>query len=208
LVRSPLLELPRLGVVGFHPAALPENRGRHPLIWALVLGLEETGSTFFFMDEGADSGDLLSQRKIPIEPTDDAGSLYTRVTEVALEQIREIVPLLESGQYQPQPQDHSKANVWRKRGVADGRIDWRMAAESIHNLVRGLTHPYVGAHFDYGEKSVKVWRSEIEPDVTANLEPGKVLAAGEEGLLVKTGIGAIRLLEYEPRISLTPGDYL
>jgi methionyl-tRNA formyltransferase len=85
-----------LGVVGFHPAALPENRGRHPLIWALVLGLEETASTFFFMDEGADSGDLLSQRRISIEPADDAGSLYARITEVAMCQIREFVPLLES----------------------------------------------------------------------------------------------------------------
>ncbi|SEK59527.1 methionyl-tRNA formyltransferase [Ectothiorhodospira marina] len=208
LVRSPLLELPRLGVVGFHPAALPENRGRHPLIWALVLGLEETASTFFFMDEGADSGDLLSQRKIAIEPEDDARTLYTRVTEVAMGQIREFVPLLESGRYQPQPQEHSKANVWRKRGITDGRIDWRMSAETIHNLVRGLTRPYVGAHFDFGKHSVKVWRTEIGLDIAANLEPGKVLAAEEEGLLVKAGIGAIRLLEYEPRISLTPGDYL
>ena len=208
LIRSPLLKLPRRGVVGFHPSALPQNRGRHPLIWALVLGLEETASTFFFMDEGADSGDLLSQRKVSIKPTDDAGSLYARITEVALDQIREFVPLLESGQHQPQPQDHSKANVWRKRGAADGRIDWRMAAETIHNLVRGLTRPYIGAHFNYGDQPVKVWRTEIEPDAPGNLEPGKIVAAGEEGILVKAGIGAIRLLEYEPQISLTSGDYL
>lgn len=208
LVRSPLLELPRLGVVGFHPAALPENRGRHPLIWALVLGLEETASTFFFMDEGADSGDLLSQRRIAIEPGDDAGSLYTRVTEVAMGQIREFVPLLKSERYQPRPQDHSKANVWRKRGVADGRIDWRMAAETIHNLVRGLTRPYVGAHFDYGEQAVKVWRAEVETDVPANIEPGKVLVVEEGSPLIKAGVGAIRLIEYEPRITLTPGAYL
>ena len=208
LVRSPLLELPRLGVVGFHPAALPENRGRHPLIWALVLGLEETASTFFFMDEGADSGDLLSQRAIAIEPGDDAGSLYARVTEVAMDQIREFVPQLESGRYHPQPQDHSKANSWRKRNAADGRIDWRMGAETIHNLVRGLTRPYVGAHFDYGEEPVKVWRTEVESDVPENIEPGKVLTVEEGCPLIKAGVGAIRLIEYEPRITLTPGAYL
>jgi len=55
------LDLPHLGVIDFHPAALPANRGRHPIIWALVLGLQETASTFFFMDEGADSGDIISQ---------------------------------------------------------------------------------------------------------------------------------------------------
>jgi methionyl-tRNA formyltransferase len=67
LIREPLLGIPKLGVVGFHPTALPANRGRHPLIWALVLGLKETASTFFFMDEGADSGDILSQVKVSID---------------------------------------------------------------------------------------------------------------------------------------------
>ena len=61
LIQKDLLDLPNLGVIGFHPAALPANRGRHPIIWALVLGLQETASTFFFMDEGADSGDIISQ---------------------------------------------------------------------------------------------------------------------------------------------------
>ena len=59
-----ILDLAPLGIIGFHPAALPRNRGRHPIVWALVLGLEETASTFFFMDKGADTGDILSQEKI------------------------------------------------------------------------------------------------------------------------------------------------
>ena len=66
LLKQDLLRLAPLGVVGFHPAALPANRGRHPLIWALVLGLEKTASTFFFMDACADSGDILSQHEIVI----------------------------------------------------------------------------------------------------------------------------------------------
>jgi len=76
LIRAPLLTLPPLGVIGFHPAALPANRGRHPLIWALVLGLTETASTFFFLDQGTDSGDILSQVVVRIAPEDDAGLLY------------------------------------------------------------------------------------------------------------------------------------
>jgi methionyl-tRNA formyltransferase len=208
LIRAPLLNLPARGVIGFHPAALPANRGRHPLIWALVLGLPETASTFFFMDEGVDAGDLLSQVKVPIDPADDAASLYARVTDVAMAQIREFVPLLANDSIQRQPQDERLANAWRKRGLADGCIDWRMTADAIHNLVRGLTRPYVGAHFVHQGAAIKVWRTEVEPDAPMNFEPGKVLTVDAAGALVKAGSGAIRLCDFEPRIKLKPGEYL
>jgi methionyl-tRNA formyltransferase len=208
LLNSSLLRLPKLGVIGFHPAALPENRGRHPLIWTLVLGLKETASSFFFMDEGTDSGDLLSQVIVPIVPTDDASSLYQRVTDTAMEQLHDFVPRLAAGEIQRSPQEHQFAIVWRKRGVEDGRIDWRMAAKSIHNLVRGLTRPYVGAHFDYAEQQIKVWKTAIEQDALVNFEPGKVLAVDDGSILIKTGDGAIRLFDYAPKIQLKLGDYL
>jgi methionyl-tRNA formyltransferase len=208
LIRAPLLGLPRLGVIGFHPAALPANRGRHPLIWALVLGLPRTASTFFFLDEGTDSGDILSQVSLDISENDNAEILYKRVTEVAMEQIQEFVPRLADGSFQRQQQDESKANAWRKRGPADGRIDWRMSAESIYNLVRGLTRPYIGAHFEHSGSLIKVWHSELEGNVPTNIEPGKILAINSRGVLVKAGIGGIRLLEIDPKIHCEFGNYL
>ena len=78
-----------MGVLGYHPAELPKNRGRHPIIWALVLGLKRTASTFFFMDEGADTGDILSQYKINISKNDNAETLYNRIIEVAMKQVDE-----------------------------------------------------------------------------------------------------------------------
>ena len=152
LLKTDLLKLAPLGVLGYHPAALPANRGRHPLIWALILGLKETGSTFFFMDDGADSGDILSQHPIKIFNNDNAGSLYKRITETALEQIDEFLPTLQSGDCNKIKQDHSKSNTWRKRYKNDGKIDWRMSAITIHNLVRGLTKPYIGAHIEYKDE--------------------------------------------------------
>jgi methionyl-tRNA formyltransferase len=208
IIKKPLLSLPPMGIVGYHPAALPSNRGRHPLIWALVLGLTETASTFFFMDEGADSGDILDQRPVAIRKTDDAKSLYKRITQVAISQIHEFVPRLTKKTYDRYPQDHQKANFWRKRGISDGIIDWRMAAESIHNLVRGLTHPYVGAHFVHRDNIVKVWRTEVVNNVSSNLEPGKVLAVDGDGVIIKAGVGAIRLCEITPEIDLHVGTYL
>lgn len=209
LLKQDLLNITPMGVVGFHPAALPENRGRHPIIWALALGLNETASTFFFMDEGADSGDILSQREITIENTDDARSLYDKVTETALMQIEEFVPQLTAGNFQRREQDLQAASTWRKREEADGEIDWRMSAYSIHNLVRGLARPYIGAHFVFGDQKIRVWKSEIVKGVEKNIEPGKVISSGSDGRsVIKCGEDAIRLIITDPVFGPPEGSYI
>lgn len=186
------------GVVGFHPAALPANRGRHPLVWALALGLEETASTFFMLNAGADEGDVVSQRPIPIAYEDDARALYDKVVEAAVAQEVELVEAFEKGAVQRTPQEAGRGNCWRRRGEADGRIDWRMPSRGIYNLVRGLARPYVGAHFVYGGKAYRVWKvQELGDGAPRNIEPGKVLASEGGVLDVKTGDGAVRLLQFE-----------
>ena len=208
LIKKDLLSIPRIGTIGYHPAHLPSNRGRHPLIWSLVLGLTETASTFFIMDEGADSGDILSQEIVPITTGDDASTLYENITQVALSQMREFLPKLITNNFKTFPQDDLKANYWRKRGVADGLIDWRMSASSIYNLVRALTHPYVGAHFLLHGELIKVWRVEVVSNVLPNIEPGKVLSTDHVGVVVKAGMEAIRLIDVSPDVNLRAGDYL
>lgn len=208
LIKQELLGLPPQGVVGYHPAALPANRGRHPLIWALVLGLEETASTFFLMDEGADSGDILAQVPVPILAEDDALTLYQRVTQVAADQLRELVPALAAGRCVLRPQTVGQANHWRKRSRLDGQIDWRMDAVAIHNLVRALTRPYPGAHFLHQGQEHKVWKTEVVMDVPGNLEPGKVLSVSPMAMTVKAGAGAVRLLSPDPMPGVRAGEYL
>ena len=73
------MAIPPRGVIGYHPAALPANRGRHPIIWALVLGLSEIASTFFRMDTGADTGPIIDQEPVPIDDDDDAGFTTERI---------------------------------------------------------------------------------------------------------------------------------
>ena len=208
LIKQDLLELAPLGVVGFHPAALPANRGRHPLIWALVLGLKKTASTFFFMDAGADTGDILSQQEISITDQDDARTLYDKVIETALAQITKFLPQLATGSFRRIKQNAQFANTWRKRGDADGEIDWRMSAQSIHNLVRGLTSPYIGAHILVGGKEIKVLKSAIVIEARNNIEPGKVLLQSSAGTVVKCGVGAICLVVTEPVFKPSVGCYL
>lgn len=197
LLGPEILSIPEHGVIGYHPALLPRNRGRHPIIWALALGLSETGSSFFIMDEGADSGDIVSQRRIAIGDTDDARSLYKKLQDAALEQLDEITDGLLSGILQRIPQDPTLASYWRKRSKRDGEIDWRMPAQGIFNLVRALTHPYVGAHCVNGDREYKVWRAATAYAPDADLEPGRVLAVDGGAITVKCGDGAVTLIEHE-----------
>ncbi|MFC2992181.1 formyltransferase family protein [Halomonas tibetensis] len=205
-----LLAAPR-GVIGFHPAALPQNRGRHPIIWALALGLDETASTFFQMDEGADSGPIISQKTVPISPPDNAGTLYQKITETALGQIEQFTSVLARGRGEFQPQDPTQATYWRKRSAVDGIIDWRMDANAIHNLVRALHHPYPGAEFQTSNHGVvKVWQTSLtDTSFPRNFEPGKVLDVQPGRILVKCGSeSAIWLENIESGLSCVEGDYL
>jgi methionyl-tRNA formyltransferase len=208
LIKKELLTLAPMGVVGFHPAALPQNRGRHPLIWALALGLKQSASTFFFMDEGADTGDILSQEYFDILYEDDAKSLYDKVTSIALKQIEDFLPKLQNSSFQRIKQNHNKANTWRKRGKNDGKIDFRMSSRAIYNLVRALTHPYVGAHLVYKGKEIKVYKLREENCNNNNIEPGKVLKVKNNEILVKTYDGAVWIVEHEFNELPEVGEYL
>ena len=208
LIKKDLLGLPKMGVVGYHPALLPKNRGRHPLIWALALGLNISGSTFFFMTEGADDGDILSQEKVEILYEDDAKSLYDKVSNIALRQIETFLPKLQNNSFEIIKQKNDLANVWRKRGKVDGRIDFRMTSRAIYNLVRALTKPYVGAHVEYNGQDISIWKvEEVEFDQN-NIEFGKVLENNGKSIVVKTYDKAIKIIDHSFKELPQIGEYL
>lgn len=197
LLKSELLSIAPKGIIGFHPAKLPFNRGRHPIIWALCLGLKTTASSFFFMDEGADTGDIISQVEIIIYDNDDARTLYERITSTAIPEILLFTKQLKSGLENRLVQPKDQGNVWRKRSKRDGEIDFRMSSKTVYNLVRALTKPYVGAHIHYNGCDFKVWSVEVIDDNSDNIEPGKILDADELFFTVKTTGGAVRILNHE-----------
>lgn len=210
LLSNEILRIPLKGIIGYHPSPLPAGRGRHPIIWALALGLKNTASSFFHMDEKADTGDLLSQVHVPIQPDDDAASLYQRLAQTASQQMLKFLPLL-AGEKAPRiRQNDANANSWRKRGHADGRIDWRMNAQSVHNLVRALTRPYVGAHCEYLGADCKVWRVQVlaSSDADLYIEPGKILLRDGAHFIVKCGVGLLRVVEHELQPCPEVGVYL
>jgi methionyl-tRNA formyltransferase len=197
LLKNEILQMTPMGVVGYHPADLPNNRGRHPLIWAKVLGLEESASTFFFMNHLADCGDILSQKRFPIVFEESAVDLYKKMTDTAIEQLEEFVPQLESGSYQRLRQDESVGNVWRKRGKQDGYIDFRMTTRDICNLVRALSYPYIGAHCLVDGIEKKIWRVDTGNFQGKNIEPGKVLNVQGNTIEVKTADSSILIIEHD-----------
>lgn len=196
LIKKDILNLCPLGVIGFHPALLPNNRGRHPLIWAKVLGLNKSGTSFFFMDEGADTGDLLDQKEFQILFEDTASTIYQKMIDNALEQIESFLPKLQNRSYQRVKQDNI-GNTWRKRIAIDGLIDFRMTSEAICNLVRGLAKPYAGAHCNYNGEEIKIWEVESEKFDLQNIEPGKVLELIGNNIKVKTYNGAVLLTNHD-----------
>lgn len=211
LLNPRMLDIPRLGVIGYHPAALPHNRGRHPIVWALALGLRETASTFFYMAESADSGDILSQEAVVITDDDDASTLYQKFIDISIMQLVKFTLQLVSGCQIRVSQNHSLANQWRKRVKADGQIDWRMSSRSIFNLVRALTKPYIGAHCVAEGAEVKIWKCSVADSNfpgCENIEPGKILNSDVNGISVKCGEGVIRLIDHEFKFLPEAGTYL
>lgn len=208
LLGPEVLSLTPNGVIGFHPTLLPANRGRHPLIWAKVLGLKASGCTFFQMDSGADTGPILAQTEFDIDEEDDARSLYTKMTECALKLLENLLHLLEQNALRPQMQDTETGNTWRKRSMPDGYLDFRMHTKTLLNVVRALTKPYVGAHVIWNQEVVSIWKAEQGPShVATNLEPGKVLQVTDGQILVKTADASIWLTQHDFKQLPVVGNY-
>lgn len=209
LLPKEIYSIPPLGAIGYHPTLLPKNRGRHPIIWTLVLGLKETGSTFFYLTDIPDAGDILSQKRIVLEDTEDANSLYEKLLTVGEQQVVEMTNNIMSQTITPITQDEQQATYWRKRSKIDGEIDWRMNARTILQLIRALTKPYVGAHFQYKNMDITIWRAKIlESQDVENIEPGKIVVVNDNSFIVKTADKLLQILEYEGDFIPKEGEYL
>ena len=208
LLKEKILNIPTVGTIGYHPSDLPLNRGRHPIIWSLVKGLKKTASTFILINKGTDTGDIISKNKILINFHDDADKLYKKLIKSAKKQIEVIVHNLNKNKLKIRVQDKSKSNYCRKRSYNDGKIDWRMTANSIHNLVRALAKPYDGAHFIFNSKEYKVWKVKILNNKYMNLECGKIIKVIKNMPLVKCGENSILVKKFTPKLRFKKGMYL
>jgi methionyl-tRNA formyltransferase len=192
-----VLDLPPKGCINVHASLLPKYRGAGPIQWALIRGERETGITTMLMDEGMDTGAILLQEKVSITPDDTAVTLSAKLAEVGGRLLVETLARLEKGMVTPQPQDSSRATMAPLLKKEDGLLDWTMPAPDLANRVRGLS-PWPGAYTYLGEDRWVIWKAEAVDRSTTAVPPGTIMDATKEGLLVATGIGALRILEFQP----------
>ncbi len=194
ILSKEILRVPRLGGLNLHGSLLPRYRGRAPVNWVLVNGESETGVTLHHMIEKADAGDIVTQKRVPIEIDDTALSLYRKLTVAAAELLRETYPLLLEGKAPRIPQDPGLASKFGGRRPEDGRINWGSSALSVYNLVRAVTHPYPGAFTLLHGKRLFIWKAELTSQRSSAKQgdSGRVQAIEKgKGMVVSTGEGSL-----------------
>ncbi len=187
ICRAEFLNIARLGSIGYHPAPLPENRGRAVIPWTILQGQSHTGSTLFWMDEGADSGDILCQEIFPVDSAETASTLYQKHCDSLRRMFNQMVPDLIIEQGKRQPQDHSKATYCAKRIANDGLIDWSLPAKAIWQLIRAATKPYPGAFTFYQGRKLIIWEADLIGTGPYWGVPGQIQQIDEGGVLVQCG---------------------
>lgn len=216
LVGKGLLAVPGQGFIGMHPTLLPEGRGRAPIPWALIKGLERTGVSLFWCETEADTGALLCQAEVPVYYEDTAAILGARTDRVAARLLVECLPLLAAGQPPRIAQDDSRATLWPRRRPEDGLIDWSLEKRAIYNWVRALTQPYPGAFTFFAGRKLFVWACRESED-RRMAQPGIVVDVLPHGVLVGCGAGAVLLTRVQwadgseipaGTAGLRPGDRL
>jgi methionyl-tRNA formyltransferase len=185
-----VLQLPRLGCLNIHASLLPRWRGAAPIQRAILAGDSETGITIMQMDAGLDTGDILLKKSCPITGMDDARTLHDKLAMLGAEAIVETLRLLAQGKLQRQPQDDAPATYAAKLGKAEAQINWRDDAAQIGRMVRAY-NPFPGAQIVFAGTVIKVWQASVLDHI--NSEPGMVVSAGKEGIIVACGRGALCL---------------
>jgi methionyl-tRNA formyltransferase len=196
LVKPQLLEVPRTAALGFHASLLPKYRGRAPVNWAILNGESETGNTMIVLEPGADEGDIVSQRRIPITFEDDCATIYQKVSDAECEMLDEILPLIRQGRMPRLKQDPSQATVMPKRRPEDGLIDWNWTSKRLYDWIRALTHPYPGAFTYLSGQKISIWKASMAAGPLRN-PPGSIAYDGDGCPLVATQDGYLKLLQTE-----------
>lgn len=153
-----VIEAPNLGAIGAHPTLLPLGRGRAAIPWAIIKGLDKTGVSFFKMDEGVDTGLILGQEIVPIQPTETAFTLYYKVNTAHEVLIKKLFVDLKNNAVVGKIQDESKATYWEGRKPKDGELFEVMSVNEVDRLVRATTKPYPGAFIIRGDKKIIIWK--------------------------------------------------
>jgi methionyl-tRNA formyltransferase len=204
-----VLSLPRLGGINIHPSLLPRFRGASPVASAILAGDEFTGVSIMLMDEGLDSGPVLTRAQIPISARDSTGSLTAKLALIGASLLGEVLLLWSRGELTPQPQNEAEAVFCGAVTKEEGEIDWRLSAVDIWRQVRAF-QPWPGGYTWWRGKSLKI----IEAVPLAGqgaFKLGEVVAlASKAGFGIATGDGilGVERVQLEGKRVISAADFL
>lgn len=203
ILKEPLLKIPTYGFINLHPSLLPRYRGPAPIQRQLLDGCTETGVTVIAISLGVDSGDILNQVRVLIEPEETAGELALKLAKLGAELVQTTITQIEQGSVNRKPQAHSQATKAPKITPQDRLIDWHHSAREIHNRIRALS-PQPAAWTPFRERQVLLLRSkmidEFKDDLGAALPPSApgTIVTKLPGVVVTTGDGFLELVQLKP----------
>lgn len=200
-----VITLASLGGINYHPSLLPKYRGGNAIAWAIICGEKETGVTIHYIDEGVDTGDIILQESVPIDPDDTTVSLYfNKLYPLGVRLSAEAVRLIREGRAPRIPQDGRLASYQPVLQEKDTVIDWRQAAGTIYNLVRGSA-PFPGAGATFRGERVVVAEARPQEGGGSAAAPGTIVEVlPDRGLLVATGRGALLVKTVQSGKEKTP----
>ncbi len=208
-----ILDLPRLGCLNVHASLLPRWRGASPIQNALIAGDSVTGITLMQMDEGMDTGAIISQRKLDILPDETALGLSERLSMIAAEALKETLPQWIEKKIKAVPQSTEGVTLCQLIEREDGQIFWSTTAEEIYNRYRGLTPwPGIFTFWKKGEdlirlKLLSIGLQRLSPENDAPL--GSVSEVGEKvGVKTAAGIIFLETIQAEGKDPLSAQDFI
>jgi methionyl-tRNA formyltransferase len=199
ILRQNVLDLPPYGCLNVHASLLPRWRGASPVTAAIRAGDTETGITLMKMDIGLDTGPMLTQRAIPIQPHHTGGTLTAELAELGARLLIETLPDWLAGRIQVQPQDSTLATLAPRLKKEEGEIDWDRTAVEIERQIRAFS-PWPGTFTCHGSDQLKILvaeAAELEPPDSTYRAPGTLFKWQRE-VYVTTGQGVIRLISVQP----------
>lgn len=197
-----VLAVPPLGAVNVHASLLPKYRGAAPIAWALYHGETTTGITIFRISKGVDTGIMLAQESVPVDPDETAGDVEARLAPIGAQLALAVVDRLCAGETIPgTPQDKALATKAPKLTKEHGQVDWSRTAAQIRDHVRAM-HPWPTPYTYWhrpGQPSVRLILHKTRPASGPALAPGEILPTALDVLTVGAGGGTIvEILELQP----------
>lgn len=197
IIPKELLDCPRLGCINVHASLLPKLRGGAPIHRAIINGYKTTGITIMYMDEGMDSGDIITQRKIDILENDTASSLHDKLSKLGSELLIDTLPSIINGTNTRIKQDESMVTFAKIIKPEDEKIDFNKTTLEVYNQIRGL-NSFPGAYFVLNNKRIKVFESYIANDYYPDKINGEIVKIYKDGIGIKTNNGVIVLTVIKP----------